>query len=283
MKYLTMLLLLFGLAAAEAKEIGLGIYALPNGWYSVRAQSSVEFKGTPRNQFGNSQVTIRFPKGTMKLVELTSVRMIWEASGIVDYQKDEAGVAYVSFGTLGDSMNIKAGQEVELFRFRNAEKNDITVELLDHSRDKFYLNSLTKEGNSIGNNPGNNLFQVILGEVYDSNYKPSAKQNNLLTELDESDLSIPDSYGLEQNTPNPFNPITTIAYRLKDKGYVELMVYTLTGQLIRTLVAANQDAGHHRIIWDGRDTNGSLVPSGFYIYTLQANSFRQSKKMTLLK
>lgn len=283
MKYLTMLLLLLGLAAAEAKEIGLGIYALPNGWFSVRAQSSVEFKGTPRNQFGNSQVTIRFPKGTFKLVELTSVRMVWEASEVVDYQKDEAGVAYVSFGTLGDSMNIKVGQEVELFRFRNAEKNDITVELLDHTRDKFYLNSLTKEGNSIGNNPGNNLFQVLLGEVYDSNYKPSAKQNNLLTELDESDLSIPDSYGLEQNTPNPFNPITTIAYRLKDKGYVELMVYTLTGQLIRTLVAANQDAGHHRIMWDGRDTNGSIVPSGFYIYTLQANSFRQSKKMTLLK
>ena len=85
-------------------------------------------------------------------------------------------------------------------------------------------------------------------------------------------------YSLSQNVPNPFNPVTTIAYDLAEASDVTLTLYTITGQKAMVLVDAHQEAGHHTVRFDG-----SGFANGVYLYRLEAGSFVETKRMLLLK
>lgn len=93
--------------------------------------------------------------------------------------------------------------------------------------------------------------------------------------------SAPEVY---QNTPNPFNPTTTIAYDVPETGRVALRVYDVAGKLVRTLVDGDRPAGTHRAVWNGRDSSGRLVASGVYLYRYTFdNRVVQTRKMLMLK
>jgi len=77
------------------------------------------------------------------------------------------------------------------------------------------------------------------------------------------------AFVLEQNTPNPFNPVTTIRFVLPAAGHVRLMVYTMNGQLVRSLIDGDLGPGTHEIVWDGTDARGRPVASGVYVYRLE--------------
>lgn len=99
----------------------------------------------------------------------------------------------------------------------------------------------------------------------------------------ESMAKLPATYGLDQNMPNPFNPATAIQYQLPEDGHVRLVVYNLLGQEVRTLVDERVMAGHHAVMWDGRDDSGRSLATGVYLYRLTANDYKQVKRMLLLK
>lgn len=88
---------------------------------------------------------------------------------------------------------------------------------------------------------------------------------------------------LEANYPNPFNPKTTIRYKIANDAPVSLRIYNLKGQLIRTLLEREQPAGHYAVQWDGTNDQGTAVSSGFYFYELASGAFREVRRMTLLK
>ena len=101
---------------------------------------------------------------------------------------------------------------------------------------------------------------------------------------------IPNEFVLEQNYPNPFNPQTTISYLMPAGSHVLLRIYSVTGQLIRTLYDGIQPAGRHTIVWDGVNDRGNSVGSGVYMYQLQATpmtgtftGFARTKKLLLLR
>jgi hypothetical protein len=94
---------------------------------------------------------------------------------------------------------------------------------------------------------------------------------------------VPESFGLSQNYPNPFNPTTDIDFALPEASNVELSVYNILGQKVITLVNKQMDAGNHKVTWAGVDESGSTVASGVYFYRINAGSFTEVKKMTLLK
>ncbi len=96
-------------------------------------------------------------------------------------------------------------------------------------------------------------------------------------------LSIPERAALLQNYPNPFNPTTEISYYLAEPGYGCLKIYSITGQLVKTLVSGNLAEGEHDVIWDGRNNRGADVASGIYFYVLSTGKGRISKTMTLLR
>jgi Leucine-rich repeat (LRR) protein len=100
---------------------------------------------------------------------------------------------------------------------------------------------------------------------------------------DLGEFGVPEAYELQQNYPNPFNPTTTIRYALPQAANVELRVYNIAGQLVRTLVNNYANAGYHEAVWDGQNAFGQQVASGVYIYELRAGSFRSHKKMLLVK
>jgi len=93
----------------------------------------------------------------------------------------------------------------------------------------------------------------------------------------------PVEFALEQNTPNPFNPTTTIRFGLPVEGRVQLIVYDVTGRVVRTLVDAQMEAGVHSITWDGRDALGRDAASGTYIYRLVAPNGVLVKRMVMVK
>src|SRR5262245_32042786 len=88
---------------------------------------------------------------------------------------------------------------------------------------------------------------------------------------------------LEQNTPNPFNPATTIRFTLPSSEHVRLDVYDAAGRRVRTLVDEVRARGPHQVEWDGRDEHAVALASGIYFYRLTARGFAESKKMALLK
>ncbi len=94
---------------------------------------------------------------------------------------------------------------------------------------------------------------------------------------------VPGSFALHQNYPNPFNPTTTISFNLPQAGQVELAVYNLLGQQIRTLVSGDLAAGSHTVEWNGRSDNGEAVSTGIYFYRLTAGDLSETRKMMLLK
>ena len=94
---------------------------------------------------------------------------------------------------------------------------------------------------------------------------------------------LPEKYELEQNYPNPFNPETTIPFVLEEAGEVTLTIVNLRGQIVRTLVSQQLNAGRHLVKWDARDDNGAVLPSGTYLYLLKTQGFSKSLRMTLLK
>ena len=94
----------------------------------------------------------------------------------------------------------------------------------------------------------------------------------------------PTAFSLADNFPNPFNPATTIQYALPQAADVELTVYNVVGQPVRTLVAEHQSAGRYAVEWDATNDSGHSLSSGMYFYRLQAGEeFREVKKMLLLK
>jgi hypothetical protein len=95
--------------------------------------------------------------------------------------------------------------------------------------------------------------------------------------------NLPTEYALEQNYPNPFNPSTNIAFALPKAGKVEVSVYNVLGQEVKTLISEELTAGNHTIVWDGRNGSGSAVSSGIYFYRIVAGDFSQTKKMLMLK
>lgn len=93
----------------------------------------------------------------------------------------------------------------------------------------------------------------------------------------------PKSFFLSQNYPNPFNPSTTIQYTLPEPAQVTIRIYDGLGKELRTILDAYQTSGTHEVKWDGKDANGILVASGFYIYRIDAGGKAESKMMVLMK
>lgn len=109
----------------------------------------------------------------------------------------------------------------------------------------------------------------------DGTMKEVAKQN--IT------IEPPDATELMQNYPNPFNPYTKISYRVDKDEYVEIAIYNLLGQRIRSLVNSYHKAGYYEIVWDGKTQHDILASSGIYIYQLKNARTVQSKRMVLKK
>ncbi|MFC1540891.1 FlgD immunoglobulin-like domain containing protein [Candidatus Latescibacterota bacterium] len=96
---------------------------------------------------------------------------------------------------------------------------------------------------------------------------------------------LPDAFALSKNFPNPFNPTTTIEYAIPadGAGHVDLVIYNIHGQKVRTLVSETKEAGYYNVVWDGRNDVGETVSSGLYLFRIVSGSFTKTERMTFMK
>ncbi len=113
---------------------------------------------------------------------------------------------------------------------------------------------------------GKDALLKILGEMI--------KRNN---------ANLPTLVELDQNFPNPFNPITTITYSLDRRRFVEIDIFNLNGRLVKRLENGVKGAGTYSISWDGTDDKDRPASSGIYFYSLKTDNQTITKKMLLLK
>lgn len=109
--------------------------------------------------------------------------------------------------------------------------------------------------------------------------------NNKMDFVMEEITTVPvvTQFALGANYPNPFNPMTTIAFELPEAQSVRLSIYSLDGRLVNNLVQGQFAAGKHSVVWMGRDGRGQTVASGTYFYRIAAGSFQETQKMVLAK
>lgn len=105
----------------------------------------------------------------------------------------------------------------------------------------------------------------------------------LTNELNHIDEALPSHYALNQNYPNPFNPMTTITYQLSKQSKVEITIFNLLGQKIKTLINNVMPAGEHSVNWDATNQRGVKLPSGLYFYQMRIQGNIITRKMNLIK
>jgi len=128
--------------------------------------------------------------------------------------------------------------------------------------------------NAHGLQNGGNLMYASL--LVDFDFDP-------MNFVDAGDEIVDVNLNLSQNYPNPFNPTTTIDYSLDQETRVEIEVFNIKGQHVKTLISETKAAGDHFVIWNGTDDSQQKVSSGIYFYRLKTKSMSQMKKMILMK
>ncbi|MCI0552551.1 MAG: T9SS type A sorting domain-containing protein, partial [Anaerolineae bacterium] len=160
--------------------------------------------------------------------------------------------------TLADMQNVPADWDVILLD----KASSISVNFRENRKYTFISDASEKTERE---------FRIVVGE------KEFVEGNDL-------NLSgVPEDFKLSQNYPNPFNPDTRINYELPATSHVKISVYNLNGQLVRTLLNAEQSAGRYFASWDGINGQGDRVASGIYLVRMEAGTFMAVRKMVFAK
>jgi len=163
-----------------------------------------------------------------------------------------------------DSINIDSGQEFFIVVDYGTNSKSICIE---------YQN----EGMSYYSNNGINFYQS------NNEFNIRAKITSDHFVANDNNLEIIPQNVILNNYPNPFNPFTTIEFRLKEDSKVTLEVFNVKGNIIRSLINNIKQSGWHRVKWDSRNQEGKIVPNGVYFYTITANDIAYTKKMLFIK
>ncbi|MCU7495807.1 MAG: DUF5110 domain-containing protein [Ignavibacteria bacterium] len=160
---------------------------------------------------------------------------------------------------------VSSGPESVHLNARALQSNKSLADLRSSSTEGFFFDAT-----------GSRLF-VQLKAYPDSSYKITADNLSLGTDVaDQNEKSI--KFHLEQNYPNPFNPATKIKFSLAERSFVKLNVYDILGRRIASLVNEEKPAGSFEVNFDAQN-----LPSGIYIYELNAGQYRQTRKMNLVR
>ena len=94
---------------------------------------------------------------------------------------------------------------------------------------------------------------------------------------------IPEKTDLQMNYPNPFNPTTTINFSIAEAGMTSLVIYDITGAVVKNLVSSSMESGRYNVVWNATNNQGNPVASGRYILKMTAPNYSETITMTLLK
>ncbi len=211
---------------------------------------------------------------------ITNNKLRWTiktSNGIVDLDTETELETrkwyFVSLQYSGADLEIFLDNNLDAFKYWSGSINSTTIDL------------------TIGQAlPTNNSYNFA-GKLDDIRIYDYALSNSEINELydintkisDDRISNLPQKSLLKQNFPNPFNGQTNIGFYIKSDSFVNLSIYDLLGRKVKTLIAEKLSSGWHDIAWNFKDTNGSNLASGVYIYRITAKRFVESKKMLLIQ
>ena len=172
-----------------------------------------------------------------------------------------------------------------IIRWADNISDNVKIELLNS--DSTYLlidNSTSTPTNAFLWNVPDTLmgsdFKIKITSIMDSNLSSISNGPFSINKLTGNTEKNKQNYNfnLSQNFPNPFNPVTKIYFSVPSSQIVKLQIYNILGQQVKTLVNKQMEAGNY-----SADFNAANLPSGIYLYKLQAGNFSQVKKMLLIK
>ena len=140
---------------------------------------------------------------------------------------------------------------------------------------------------TLGSEPGTNTVAATVEGLEPVTFTATGQESPFVSLFDlfggGKRVALPDSPQLAQNAPNPFNSQTVLAYFLHAPSPASVEVFALTGQRVAVLHRGPQQAGYHRLRWDGRDDDGRPVASGLYLYRLVTDEVVLTRKLILLR
>ncbi|MDA3814581.1 MAG: lectin like domain-containing protein [Candidatus Cloacimonetes bacterium] len=128
------------------------------------------------------------------------------------------------------------------------------------------------------------VYSYYITALYSGDWESEPSNIAEVDHTDATGIQVPLVNSLKGNYPNPFNPETTISFSVaQTSSLVNLEIYNLKGQRIRTLVNETLPTGNHSVVWDGTDENEKSVASGVYLYKMKMENYVSTKKMILMK
>jgi len=180
-----------------------------------------------------------------------------------------------SFGELGNGDNLHQNQNVPVAVVTSGALNGVTITQVAAGNN----HTITLGNNGTVYTWGRNQYGILgNGSYAESNVPVAINQSGMGLLPVEIDSQLPAEFELSQNYPNPFNPTTNIKFNLPKSEFVTLKIFDIIGNEVATIVNEQKSAGSFTIKFDA-----SNLTSGIYLYQLQAGSFREIKKMMLVK
>ena len=252
----------------------------------VTGQSNGEYATIKYDTDGNEQWVARFdgtPEGHTDMPTDLAVdkdgNVYVTGVGMPDNYGEYVTVKYDATGSLLWVARRRPGIEASLAidKVGNVYVNgyDVTIKYDAQGRE---VGRVNEGGIGIGVDSTGGVYVTRRGENERSHTFITTKYSKIITSINETQSGVPTAYKLAQNWPNPFNPTTMIRFSLPRPSRVMLKVYNLLGEEVATLVNEKLSARTYEVEW-----NAAGLPSGVYLYRLQAGEFVETKKLTVLR
>jgi len=212
---------------------------------------------------------------------------VWIADGVVVNASADAQTS-IDITTDGSNGAIVTWQD-----YRSSVSNDVYAQKINSSG-----NIVWETGGNVVCTSGDDETRPVI--IYSTSGQAIIAWNsfNINTSDDvyalstSYSVSVPDErprvtprpeISLDQNFPNPFNPVTKIVFTMSEPGQMRLCVYDIAGRVVRVLKEGSVDAGGHEVTWDGKDDAGERVASGVYFYSLETEKASRARKMVIIR
>ena len=238
---------------------------------SVFFQGMKAYATDPAFRYGNSTI----PDYLTKMGSIAGTNLDWFYNSWILQANHPQYQNYYNFTNLGSGnwrINFTARQiqtnagffqiPIEI-KFSFATGSDTTVRVMNNVNNQLFSWTFNRQPTSV---------------TFDPNSQIVIKTASIIQGVAEEPNGVPEKYALHQNEPNPFNPVTQINYDVAKNGLVKIVVYDMLGKEVKTLVNEYKPAGRYMVSF-----NGVNIPSGLYLYKIEAGDFKQVRKMMLVK